>query len=223
MVPVPFAVVTALKQLPDGSYEECNYNEEGIIVANSITNMKGYKNNPEATKKKIITDRYGRNWLSCDVYGYVNKLGNVVMKGRVEDKLTLSDGQEIHPYMIDDVVLLDSKNILSSTTVAVDTEQGKIPVINIEISPLSKKQERTIITSMIKRIENKFGTQFDYAIRRIDNETSYPTTGSGKRNIPALQNMGLENTIKIFNRDFEEYKLMTKQDKTKKLKKVIKH
>ena len=35
--------------------------------------------------------------------------------------------------------------------------------------------------------------------------------------------MGLENTIKIFNRDFEEYKLMTKQDKTKKLKKVIKH
>ena len=54
MTPVPFAVVTALKQLPDGSWEECNYNEPGVIVANSITSMKGYKNNPEATQKKIV-------------------------------------------------------------------------------------------------------------------------------------------------------------------------
>ena len=219
MVPVPFAVVTALKQNPDGSYEECNYNEEGIIVANSITNMKGYKNNPEATEKKIITDKYGRNWLSCDVYGYINNLGNVVMKGRKEDKLVLSDGQEISTYMIDDVVAVDSKNILSCTTVAADTKLGKIPVINVQISPLSKRKERDILTSMIKRIEKKFGTGFDYAIRRIDSNESFPLTGSGKRSVVALQQMGLDNTIKIFNRDLEDYGLLgNNDDKPKSLK-----
>ena len=40
---VPFAVVTALKKNANGEYEECDYNEKGIIVANSITNMVGYK------------------------------------------------------------------------------------------------------------------------------------------------------------------------------------
>jgi acyl-coenzyme A synthetase/AMP-(fatty) acid ligase len=208
MVPVPFAVVTALKKMEDGSYEECNYNENGIIVANSITSMKGYKNNPEATRSKIITDRYGREWLSCDVYGYVNHLGNVVIHGRMEDKLALSDGQEIYTYMIDDVVSADSKNILSCTTVAVDTKLGKIPVINVEFSPLTKRDEKYILTSMIKRIEKRFGTKFDYAIRKIDGDSSFPLNGSGKRDIPALEQMGLDNTIKIFNRDLEDYGLI---------------
>ena len=40
MVPVPFSTVTALKQLPDGSYTECNYEEMGVIVANSLTSPK---------------------------------------------------------------------------------------------------------------------------------------------------------------------------------------
>ena len=130
------------------------------------------------------------------------------MKGRVEDKLVLSDGQEIHPYMIDDVVAVDSKNILSCSTVAVDTKLGKVPVINIEISPLSRRSESAIITSMIKRIEKKFGTNFDYAIRKIDREESFPLTGSGKRDYPALVRMGLDRTIKIFNRDLEDYGLI---------------
>lgn len=213
MVPVPFAIVTALKKNEDGTYEECDYNEKGIIVANSITSMKGYKNNPEATAKKIITDKYGRRWLSCDVYGYINDLGNVVINGRIEDVITLSNGRVIYTHDLDEAIGADAKNVLSCTTVRAKTKIGDVPVINVEKSPFSRKKDKDFLLSIINRVENKFGKDFDFAIRQIDNEESFPTNGAGKRDSAALQNMGLDNTIKIFTTDLEDYGLILPRKK----------
>ena len=88
LIPVPFAVVTALKQV-NGQWVECDYDEPGIIVANSYTNLSGYKNNEEATRNLIIEDNLGRRWVTCNVYGKVDKLGGVHVKGRVPTKNTV--------------------------------------------------------------------------------------------------------------------------------------
>ena len=199
MTPVPFSVPTALKQLPDGTWEECEYGEYGIIVANSITTMAGYDGNKEQTLKKIIRDRYGRDWVSCDCYGYINSLGNVVIKGRKEDVIRF-DNQSSYPvFMIDDIVEKDTKNILSCSTVCVNTENGDVPVINIEFSPLRKKGMKEILLSLDSRLKSKL-PEYVYnkvVIRVINNNTSFPLIGAGKRSIPALQQMGLDNVLKI--------------------------
>lgn len=201
MTPVPFAIVTALKPTGDGKFDECDYGEYGIIVANSITSMSGYKNEVCKTESKIVRDIYGRDWLSCDVYGYINEIGNVVVKGRKEDTLKLADGTEFPEFMIDDVVCQDTKNIMSCSTTRVSTENGDIPILNIEFSPLKHKSNISVLTSLENRCKKYLPESVceNILIRVIDSQESYPLTGSGKRDIHALQNMGLENTFSMKN------------------------
>ena len=220
MVPVPFATVTALKPDGNGNYEECNYGEYGIIVANSITSMSGYKDDKEKTYRKVISDIHGRDWLSCDVYGYINNLGNVVVKGRMEDVIKMPDGVEFPLFRIDDVVGEDTKNIMSCTTTRVSTSIGEIPVVNIEFSPLKKKNEISILSSLEKRCKKSLPEHIakNMVIRIIDNKNSYPLTGSGKRDVRALERMGLDNTLYINNGEIYSVNaasLLEQEEKTK--------
>ena len=199
LTPVPFAVVTALKLNEDGEYEECNYGETGIVVANSITTMTGYEDGIEKTKSKIIRDKYGRDWVTCDVYGYINKLGNVIIKGRVNDNIKTDNGDEIPCFMVDETVCLDTKNILSCSTVIVPTETGDIPVINVELSPFRISSEKKIMKSLLKRCESQLPSYIleKMVIRFMPYEKGFPQNGSGKRDVKALSNMQLENTYRI--------------------------
>ena len=197
MVPVPFAVVTALKQLDNGEWEECEYGEPGIIVANSITSMVGYKGDPKKTLSKVIRDRYGRDWLSCDVYGCINKLGNVIVKGRKEDVISLDNGISVPLYYIDEIVCKDSKNILSCTTVKCETESGSVPVINVEFYPGIKKDKGLIIKSLMERCYRHLPEEICdlIKIRIIDYDKSYPLNGSGKRSAAHLKEMQLDRVL----------------------------
>lgn len=198
MIPVPFSTVTALKQLPDGSYTECNYEETGIIVANSITSMVGYKDAKGKTINKIIRDDKNRDWLSCDVYGYINKLGNVVVKGRKDDFVVVENAT-IPSHIFDDIACKDTKNIMSCSTVASELNGETVPVLNIEFSPFKKANDYKALLNLKKRLEHYLPKYIcdKVVIRIIDNEHSYPLTGSGKRDIQALKKMGLKNTIKF--------------------------
>lgn len=193
---VPFAVVTALKKNENGEYEECDYNEKGIIVANSITNMVGYKNNIEKTEGKIIRDNLGRDWISCDVLGYVNELGNPIFLGREEDAIRLDSGYDFPLYIIDNVVCKDSKNVLSCSAVI---HNENIIVLNIEFNPLKKGNDERIIKSIRNRCKNALPDDLFKKLyfRIIDNKKSYPLTGSGKRSIGDLTNMPLEDTNRL--------------------------
>ena len=199
LIPVPFSVVTALKIDSNGEYEECDYGEQGIIVANSITNMAGYDEEIERTKSKIIRDKYGRDWLTCNTYGYINKLGNAVIKGRLRDNVITDSGEIIPTFTIDDVVCLDTKNILSCTTVGIPSDNGDIPVVNIELSPFKTSSNKRILKSLKERCEKKLPTYItnNMVIRIIDSETSFKLTPSGKRDINALKEMQLDNTFRI--------------------------
>ena len=195
---VPFAVVTALKKNDNGEYVECDYNEKGIIVANSITNMVGYKFSVSETKKKVIRDNLGRDWLSCDVLGYINEFGNPIYLGREEDVVILNDGTPFPLYIIDDVVCKDSKNVLSCSAVVSNEDEGTV-VINVELNPLKRKNDRAVINSIRKRCKAILPRNVVDVLRYriISNEDSFPLTGSGKRSHNALSEMRLANTRKV--------------------------
>lgn len=207
MTPVPFSTVTALKLNSDGEYEECDYGEYGLIVANSITTMKGYKDNPDQTLKKVIRDKYGRDWVSCDTYGCINKIGNAIIKGRLEDTIVDECGVEYPCFIIEDVVCKDTKNIMSCTITKYATDSGDIPIINIEFSPLHKKSVSSILRSLESRLRAKFPHSIcdKMLIRIMDSEHKYPTTGSGKRDVVAIEQMGIDNTYKIKNGELLKY------------------
>ena len=204
MMPVPYVVVTALKQDSDGNYVECQYDEPGIIVANSYSNLSCYKNNPEATQKLIIADNLGRNWVTTNTYGYIDKLGSVHVKGRIPEKKSLI----CETYMIDDIISEDTKNILSSTTV--ENENGLL--ITIQQQPTSKKTIDEIYKSIYYRLQSKISNNMlEYIkIRVIPVRDSMPLTPSGKRNFKKLENedFGIVENLEKYAKKSNQRKLV---------------
>lgn len=198
MMPVPYVVVTALKQDSNENYVECDYNEPGILVANSYSNLSCYKNNNDATRKLILTDNLGRNWVTTNTYGYLDTIGSVHVKGRIPEK----KNSICETYMIDDIVTNDTKNILSSTTV--ETEDGML--ITIQKQPSSKKSNTEIIKSIYSRLLNNIPSEVldTIKIRIIPVRESMPLTPSGKRNSTALENTNfglIEDITKYIEKD----------------------
>lgn len=191
MMPVPYVVVTALKKLEDGTYTECDYNEKGIIVANSYTNLSGYKNNKDATEKLIIIDDLGRKWVTCNTYGYIDKVGAVHVKGRIPDK----EISLCHNFDIDDIVIKDTKNILSCVTVDADNRK----VMNIQFQPLTKVNKDKVLESIYERLENNFPSELidNLYVRIIPTRASYPLTASGKRSVRALEELSISDCTKL--------------------------
>ena len=191
MLPVPYVVVTALKKNSNGEYVECEYNELGTIVANSYTNLSHYKNNLDATNDLIVKDNLGRKWVSCKTYGYIDKVGGVHVKGRIPEK----ELGGVHTFNVDDVIALDTKNVLSSTTVDVDSNY----VSTIQFQPFTKMSNTKILESLADRLVASlpYDVIDSMYLRVLPTRENYPLTGSGKRNIRALEELELKNTIKV--------------------------
>lgn len=204
MLPVPFAVVTALKQNENGQYVECDYNEMGLLVANSYTNFSCYKNNIEATKELIVQDNLGRKWVKCNTHGYIDMMGGVHVKGRVSS----SKINYCNNFEIDDIVVKDTKNILSCSSVDVCGKK----VINIQFQPMITPNAEKIITMICKRL-NKFLPDLDLDdvyIRIIPMRNSFPLTASGKRSVRALEELELNGCTVLSE-------FITKKEEIKKL------
>lgn len=201
LLPVPYAQVTALKRNSDGTYSECSFNEMGLIVANSATTMLGYKNNKEKTLKMIVRDDKGRDWISSNVYGYIDEVGGVHVKGRYEKRIHFQNGIELPPFIIEELICKDTKNILSCSLTEFSTDERNYPIVNIEKQPDSKMNKMQILYSIKSRCNKKLPREIveQLNFRFIDYDKSFPLSGSGKRSIPALENMRLENVIDIEN------------------------
>lgn len=180
----PFKIVETAVLDREG-HEVAPY-EMGRLVANSPCTMKEYKNNPEATQKFFIKDANGKVWGDCNVYGYKDEAGNVHMKGRIPATL-----EETPPFMISDVILRDTKNILSCETIY-DEDSGYY-IAHVEMQPEKRKSDVATIVSGEKRCQKAFGEEFtrDIVYRIHSNEESFALTGCGKRNSHALRDEGL--------------------------------
>lgn len=194
MAPVPYAQAAILKKV-DGVYKECGYNEYGLIVANSATNMAGYKN-PERTLEKIVTDEYGMQWITCGSYGCIDNKGAIHMKDRDDCEVTLENGKKILPFMMVDSIQRDSKNIMSSVVTTPEANGKTWLVVNFQYSPLSKKDHKKIIADMQARLTADFPEVIDHVLyREFTAENPMPVAASTKRNVKAMIDMGIEGIL----------------------------
>lgn len=181
LYPEGYVNATVLKMNANGEYEECDYGEMGVIVSNSYSNMSGYKNNPEATKNLLITDNLGRTWLSCNTYGYIDKLGGVHVKGRKELLFSNINGSVIPLYEVEDVIAQDTKRVLSCQVIEKD---GRIITI---IQPQYEYRNTDIAEPVRNHIASKFGEELleyvDTIVLPFDE--AFPLTHSGKRELNA--------------------------------------
>ncbi len=186
----------------DENGNKCAPYELGRLVANSPCTMKYYKNNTEATEKFFITDSYGKIWGDCNVYSYIDNCGGIHMKGRIP-----SIKEEFPTFLVSDVILKDTKNLMSCEVVA-DKETG-FYIAHIEMQP-GKNNLLAALKGAEKRCLKEFGEDFVsklfFRIHSFDE--SYELTGCGKRNLKALEAEGFsEKCIKLnddeFNKDLE--------------------
>ena len=200
MMPVPYAHCCVLKKNDKGEYEECGYNENGIIVANSATTMARYKNDWEKTKALVITDKYGIDWVSCNVFGYIDDSGAIHMKDRVDSQVTLENGKTVFPYKIADEAQKDVENLLS-TVVTTAEEDGKTYfIVNFQYSPLRKNHKHDIVRDLDKRMKKNFPEIHDHIrYRRFAERYPFPVTGAGKRSVKEVIDMGMDYTFKLEN------------------------
>ncbi len=188
----PFQSVNVTALRPDGT--ECDFYELGRLVANSPGTMQYYDNNEEATKKFFIKDAYGNTWADHGVWGYINSYGNPLMKGRMGDEFTLSNGIKVPTFVIADEILKDTKNIMSCSVVNVKDEDGEeIPVAHIELQPDKKKSESNALMSAEERLQNYLPDELaDKVVYRVHSyEEGFPLTGCRKRKHLALEEEGL--------------------------------
>ncbi len=197
-----FVDIVALRE--DGTY--CAPMELGHLVANSPISMKGYHNNPEATAAYYIRDAYGNQWGDLSNYGYIDKWKKVYMKGRIS-----KNDPKILPFQIADVILLDTKNIMSCEVIhANDAKDGELPtyVAHIETQYHKKVNIEKTLLSAQKRCEAKFGDQIKGKLlfRVRDHKEGFPTLFTAKRNLNALREEGITEKCIIPSESFQKGK-----------------
>jgi long-chain acyl-CoA synthetase len=75
--------------------------QKGVVLLRGPQIMKGYFNNPEATRKAIDPE----GWFDSGDLGYVTKWGDLVLTGRAKDTIVLSNGENIEPLPIENACL----------------------------------------------------------------------------------------------------------------------
>ena len=190
----------------------------GILGVKTPTQMKEYKNNPEATRKSKFIDSNGEIWNNCNAYAYIEKYGTVNILGRVGDEFTLSDGTKIPMYQIGLEVEKDTKHILSYEVVNL----GDNIVIHLEFMPTASQNKEKILMSVKKRIINRFGEELAskiyYRVRKF--EESFIGNKSEKRDHQILLKEGLTEQCVMPTYNNGEIKLIPykQEEKVKVLK-----
>ncbi len=197
--PVPYVQAAVLAKQDDGSFKEVGYNEYGVIVANCATTLKRYSDFSKV-KDKIITDDQGVDWVSCDVFGYIDNLGCIHMKDRRDSKVVMENGVSVYPYKIVEVIQKDPADILTSIVTNSEVDGKTVFIVNLEFSPLKKNDDLYTIRRCDKRIAKAF-PELDGRIlyRTFDNTKQFPLSGSGKRNAVAVEKMEADDTFKLTN------------------------
>lgn len=188
LTPLKFADIEVLDE--NGHY--CQLNEPGLLVANNPCQMIGYTD--ESLNKDVkIVDAYGKTWSNLGTYSYKSdNFGRIKMKGRMNDILTLSDGEKIPFYQVEDTILSDTKNIMSCSVVKpIDSESL---VCHIEMQPLRQNGDEQILRGIVGRIEKSYPQELQEQlyVRIRGNEESFPLDPSGKRSISTLRREGVD-------------------------------
>lgn len=198
-----FADVEVLRE--DGTF--CNPMERGRLVANSPLSMDHYHNDLSSTKGFYITDATGKTWRNLGCYGYKDKWNNVYMKGRIKE-----NDPEIKTFEIADVILRDTKNIMSCEVVEINNDsENPCYVAHIEPQYFRKVNTEKMLKSSQKRLESVFGDKLEGKLlyRIHSNEEGFPLLFTAKRNLLILKEEGDSKAISLNYMIKEDIKVKT--------------
>lgn len=85
--------------------EELSYNTEGEICFCTNAMMIGYLRNDVETSKVIKMHSDGKRWVHSGDIGYIDEDGFVFIKGRIKRIIVRSDGHNVWPGQIEDVLM----------------------------------------------------------------------------------------------------------------------
>lgn len=185
---LPFAEVVILDE--NGHY--CKPGGKGIIGVKSPCDMMGYYYNGDDFSRLHIDNPYmvaedGRKFLIMSNVAYMTKSGSVKIKDRLNNNVLLDDGEVIPVYEICDVVLSDTKNIMTGSFVKISDEYiGDVYVMHIILQPGANKDKA--LASLSKRLKSKFSDALldKLYVRVRSMEEGFPVAPSGKRDIHPL-------------------------------------
>lgn len=180
LTPHKFAEVAILDN--DGDY--CPVNVPGLLVANSPCEMVGYTKD-ELNNNTHVVDKYGKTWFNLGTYSYKDKTSRVHMKGRMGNNIVLTSGQIVPFYTIEDIILLDTKNIMSCSVVM---DNNNDLICHIELQPFQQNNNINILLSLIRRLQSKLDKELlaKLYFRFHTNSEFFDLDPSGKRSISTL-------------------------------------
>lgn len=126
---------------------EVRAGEIGEICITGPTVMKGYRNEPEATKQVLRVHSDGRAWIHTDDLGYLDEDGRLFHCGRAKRMLTRS-GAKVWLAALEDIIK-QNENVFDCCCVKLnDEDEREVPVAHIIFKDESKAKES------IKEIDN---------------------------------------------------------------------
>jgi long-chain acyl-CoA synthetase len=155
----------------------------GEIVARGANIMKGYYQNPKATRETI--DEQG--WLNTGDLGYFDRRGNLHIKGRSKNMILMSNGENIYPEAIEDKF---NGNVYVVESLVIE-DQGQLEarvyldydLIESETQGKSEQQRRAYIEETLEKMKSTINPQlpsFSQVSRVIEKKEPFEKTATSK-------------------------------------------
>lgn len=163
--------------------KEVNLGEDGEIIVNGLSVMKGYLNNPEETRKVFVTLN-GKKYLRTGDIGYIDQHGVVHFRSRLK-RMIISNGYNIYPANIEEVTLKCKKVEACAVVGREDKVRGeKVVVFVVPKKDISERAVKKELTAIYKQYLAKYEAPRE--IRFID---ALPKTKLAKVDFRALEQL----------------------------------
>lgn len=188
--------------------EELDYEQYGKLVIDSACSMLGYSDSYDNKMIKLM-DIEGRMWNDTNRWAAILTNGNVLIKGRYDDIVELSNGQKVPYFMISDK-LSEVDGLLSCEVVKPDDCDDAL-VAHIEFNRedfnVSPGWAESMLMSVGKKCQESFSEELAdkivFKVRPFGQ--SFPLTIDGRRDVLALAKEGIDDCYKpnIVDSDIE--------------------
>lgn len=171
--------------------EELGYNQSGEICAQTPTQMLGYFNNDEETKKVIRQHKDGTYWIHSGDLGYLDEDGFVFVIGRIKEMITRHDGFKIYPNTIEKHInsfdAVDSCKVVGINDII--NKNGQVPRAYIVLKPEYVKKENQVLKEIKAKCNIKLPKYYTEYLT-LETIEKLPLTAIGKVDFKALGALG---------------------------------